>query len=140
MTSSSPLPVAAAHPFPAGGDEPLGGELVVIWNLALCYRCDPDMAQPFMDSEARDDWACQHVLDRGHTVMLTVADPAADEPVGGSAAAAGMHLAAILRPDDGGNGYRWLCPTAGCERWHGPYATPAIALASWAAHSAKAAR
>ncbi len=137
MTSSSPLSVAAPQAFPAGGDEPLGGELVV-WNLAICFRCDPDLAQPFLDSEARDAWATEHVQRHGHTVMLTLAEPGGEGEVGQSVAAGTMHLAAMLRVDDNGNGYRWLCPTKGCENWHGPYATPEIALASWAGHSAKA--
>ncbi len=138
MTSSSPPYVALANPTPVTGDQPPGGGLDVPCHLAICHRCDPDLAQPFLDVDDRDAWACRHLADTGHTVMLTIQAPDTDDQHE-SAMAADLHLAVLLRVDDDGNGYRWLCPSKLCERWRGPYTTPQVALASWAAHSAKAA-
>lgn len=137
MTPSSPPYVAPTNPTPVMGDQPPGGEFGALYHLAVCHRCDPDLAQPFLLADDRDAWACRHLADTGHTVLLTGQAWDTDDQHE-SALAAKLHLAVLLRTDEDGHGYRWLCPSKVCERWHGPFPTPAVALASWSAHSAKA--
>lgn len=134
MTPSSPLSAALTLRPPVEVGDPSGGELGVIFHLVFCRRCDADLAQPFADPQARDAWACQHLIDTGHIVHLTITDITGDQGEEGDPAAADMHLAVVLS-SDGAGGYKWTCPAAGCRRENDPYATPAAALGSWAAHS-----
>lgn len=95
------------------------------WHLAACYRCN-DLAEPFVNPAARDDWAILHAAATGHSVVLSIDPNPAGNPV------------AILR-NGIVSGWTWICggcSTTGTEpHAHGTnYPTGAAALAGFRAH------
>jgi hypothetical protein len=38
------------------------------WYLAICLDCTPLLPQPFLQREAREEWATIHVIMTGHHV------------------------------------------------------------------------
>lgn len=131
MTSTPPSTLADTAPRAGESDPPSGGvgPSRLVYFLATCHRCEPLLSQPFTDADARDDWAAKHVAGTRHCVILSIDGVRTDAD----------HLTVVLRPDDTGPGFKWLCTTcadAKSGRWNGPYPTPQLALASFCAHGA----
>jgi hypothetical protein len=120
MTETPSSPFAALAPLAPADGSPEGGALPV-WFLAGCHHCGIDgLAEPFLDEHERDVWAAEHVKNSGHVIFVSI--DGSDRP------------ANVIRPDEHGRGYRFLCVGPQCVRWNGPYGTALIALASAAAH------
>ncbi len=111
-----------------------------LWHIAECARCGAetgtDNGEPFADDGERNAWAVEHITATGHVVKLTMetrwwwlADSGLDLAL--------PHQTAMLRLADGE--WRYLCTAKPCERWNGPYEAGQQALASFRAHTAKAA-
>jgi hypothetical protein len=71
MTLPPAPAIESGDPAPVSVD-PRGGE--GLWHLAMCGRCVPDLAEPFRDEIARDDWAVGHAATLGHGVVLREED------------------------------------------------------------------
>jgi hypothetical protein len=103
---------------------PGGGLGPIVWYLAVCHRCEPDLAEPFRDEDERDTHAAAHLVGTGHTVVISVE---------GFDALPGLHMSAVVKRTEGGE-FKFLCPAGDCQRWNGPYGTAQLAIASWRAH------
>lgn len=90
------------------------------WFLAECHRCGENLAEPFLDEDARDDWAAAHVRDTGHIVFICTD---------------GAAFSRVIRPEPG-QGFKFFCTNVGatCASWNGPFGSPQVAIASARAH------
>jgi hypothetical protein len=127
MKTTSPANVVLPD-SPGTVPDPPAGEVgpVFVWYLAGCGRCGSlDTPEPFRDEADRDDFALEHSQLTGHVVHLSEATGEGRD---------GQHTAVLIRCF-GSEGWRWLCPAAGCERWNGPFVSGFGALQSWRSHA-----
>jgi hypothetical protein len=96
----------------------------MVFYLAHCHRCAvDDFSEPFASEIERDTWAVEHLVNECHTVHLSIDGRDAQH-----------HCSGMLRFTDMGNGFEWLCSSAACRSWVGPYVTAQLALADWRHH------